>query len=457
MTRHAKVVWNEGMHLAQHHFQSQSRYFEESIRFALGELYFKPFGLAASALDSDALLNGTVAVTHARGIMPDGTPFQFPEEDEPPEPLEIGSVFLPTDHEQTVLLVLPAFKEGGVNCSTEPMPEHRYVAVTLARPDETTGLGEKPVTLGRKNFRLLLSSQLGEEEEPASITLPLARVKRDGSGRFVYDPEFIGPTLQIGGNPRIMDILGQLVQLLERKAETLSLDRDPRGDTLAQYGGRELASYWLSHAVHSGIAPLRHLLNKRRTHPEELYAEMARLAGALCTFSLRSDPGSVPQYDHDRLEETFEALDRHIRQHLEVTLPTTCLKVELKKRNLPSVYTGGLRDEMMEDDAQWILGFRSSESASTVVQAATTKVKFSSKEDLPVLVRTSGMAGLPMEHLTRPPRELAPRVGWEYFLIKRTGSLWPSIRDSKAVGVWVPDELIEADLDLTVVVRSEAG
>lgn len=452
MTRHAKVVWNEGMHLAQHHFQSQSRYFEESIRFALGELYFKPYGLAASALDPDALLNGTVSVTHARGVMPDGTPFQFPENDESPAPIDITSDFLPTDSERLVVLSLPPIRPGSANCSEERLPDRRYVAVTRSVPDETTGLDERPVVLGKNNFSLVLASEADDD----SVALPIARIKRDGGGRFMYDPDFIGPTLQVGGNPRIMDLLGRLIQLLEQKAETLSLERGPAGDTLAQYGGRELASFWLSHAIHSGIAPLRHLLEKRRAHPEELYSELARLAGALCTFSLRSEPGSVPKYDHDGLEECLNALDRHIRQHLEVTLPTTCVKVAIQQRNLPSVFTGSVRDEMLPDDAQWIFGVRSKEAVSRVIQAVTTKVKFASKADLPVLVRTSGMAGLRLEHLTRPPRELAPRVGWEYFLIKRTGSLWPAIQESKEIGIWVPDELLKGELELTVVMRSEA-
>jgi type VI secretion system protein ImpJ len=111
---------------------------------------------------------------------------------------------------------------------------------------------------------------------------------------------------------------------------------------------------------------------------------------------------------------------------------------------------------MLPGDAQWILGVRSNEAATKVVHAVSTKVKFASKADLPVLVRTSGMAGLGLEHLARPPRELAPRVGWEYFLIRRTGTLWPAIQESKEIGIWVPDELIKADLELTVVMRSEA-
>ena len=45
MKQLSRVVWNEGMHLAQHHFQAQSRYFEDAIQFALSSLFFAPYGL----------------------------------------------------------------------------------------------------------------------------------------------------------------------------------------------------------------------------------------------------------------------------------------------------------------------------------------------------------------------------------------------------------------------------
>ena len=88
MTSLSRVVWSEGMHLAQHHFQAQARYFEELTGFALQNLFFAPWGLASGELDAEALLNGTVSVTHATGIMPDGLVFSFPD-DPAPEPLEI--------------------------------------------------------------------------------------------------------------------------------------------------------------------------------------------------------------------------------------------------------------------------------------------------------------------------------------------------------------------------------
>jgi type VI secretion system protein ImpJ len=450
MTRIARVVWSEGMHLAQHHFQTQDRFFEESIRFQLSQLYSEPYGLSGSVFDSESLLNGVVSMTHGRGILPDGTPFSFPDGDDAPPTIDIRPIFSPTEHEQTLLLALPPLRPGGANCSEEEVPDYRYLAVAHALPDETTGLDEKTVQLGKKNFRLLLES----EDLQDLVTLPVARIKRDGAGRFVYDPSFIGPCLQIGASSRLMDLLTQLIQTLERKAETLSRERPSAGDSLAQYGGRELASLWLAHAIHSGLAPLRHHREKRRSHPEELYVEMARLAGALCTFSLRSDPGSIPRYEHGRLQECFEGLNRQIMQHLEVTLPTTSARVSLQQRSIPSIHTGAIQDDLCSPDAQWILGVRSQEKVSRVVAAVEGKVKLASKADLPGLVRTSGMAGLPLEHLSRPPRELAPRTGWEYFLVKRGGPLWKAIQDTKEIGIWVPDEIVKAELELTVITRA---
>ncbi len=80
----SRVVWSEGMYLGPHHFQVQSRYFEDSIQFATSSLWFSAYGLAGVDLDAHALQNGTVSLIHARGIFPDGLPFNMPESDELP-------------------------------------------------------------------------------------------------------------------------------------------------------------------------------------------------------------------------------------------------------------------------------------------------------------------------------------------------------------------------------------
>ena len=109
-------------------------------------------------------------------------------------------------------------------------------------------------------------------------------------------------------------------EILDAKSEALVGQRRATQSDLAAYAAREVASFWLTHALHSSLALLRHLFESRRVHPEQVYAELARLGGALCTFSLDSHPRALPLYDHDHLEECFGELERHnddLRQQLE--------------------------------------------------------------------------------------------------------------------------------------------
>ena len=140
--------------------------------------------------------------------------------------------------------------------------------------------------LGRKNLRLLLDT------EPAGdlLTLPVARVVRDGSGHFVYDPHFIPPVLQISASERLMTAGAAADRNPGRKERRASAAAGAAAKVGAEFSTREIANFWLLHAVNSALAPLRHLLVAKRGHPEELFVEMSRLAGALCTFALDSHP-----------------------------------------------------------------------------------------------------------------------------------------------------------------------
>ena len=53
MKQLSRVVWSEGMYLGPHHFQVQSRYFEDSIRFSTSSLWYAPWGLIAIKLDAE--------------------------------------------------------------------------------------------------------------------------------------------------------------------------------------------------------------------------------------------------------------------------------------------------------------------------------------------------------------------------------------------------------------------
>jgi type VI secretion system protein ImpJ len=444
----SRVVWSEGMYLGPHHFQVQARYFEDSARFATSSLWFSAYGVAGCQLDAHALENGTVSVLHARGIFPDGLTFEMPDSDALPPARNIADLFPATRDAVTILLAVPDRKPAGRNCAIAEgdSSSARFVAAERPVTDENTGADQRRVRFGRKNIRLLLDLESAE----GMTTLPVARVMRDGSGRFVFDPAFVPPCLRISASESLMLMLGRLIEILEEKSAALS--RSPGGHSFAEFSSREIASFWFLHAVNSGLVPLKHLWASKRGHPEELYMEMAKLAGALCTFALDSHPRDLPAYDHDHLDRTFRALNDYILRHLEIIVPANCISIPLKP-SAKYFFEGEITDQRCLNPSRWILAIRSSAGEVDVIARTPQLVKVCSALFVPELVRRA-LPGFGLTHLPTPPPAVPARADVQYFSIGKSGPCWEHILQSRCVGIYVPGELPDAELELLVVLES---
>ncbi|MBI3683737.1 MAG: type VI secretion system baseplate subunit TssK [Acidobacteria bacterium] len=440
------------MYLGPHHFQVQSRYFEDSIRFVTTNLWFESYGLVGVAFDSEALRNGTVSLIHARGIFPDGMAFHMPDADPLPPARPIAELFPPTRDKLTVLVAVPPRRPDGLNCvpitEAAMTPEARYWAETEVLHDETTGRDEKPVQLGRKNIRLLLDTELAGDE----IALPAARIMRDGSGNFVFDPDFIPPCVDLAASDRLMSMTQRLVEILEDKSASLSTGKKVSGKSWAEYSTTEVARFWMLHCIHSALPPLRHLLLTRRGHPEELYREMARLGGALCTFAVDSHPRSVPLYDHRNLDQCFLALDEHIRRHLETIVPTNCISIPLAK-TADYFWVGDITDQRCLDRARWVFAIYSPIGEAEIILRTPALVKVCSNKYVAELVRRA-LPGMALTHLKIPPSAISARADTQYFGVSRAGPCWDSIVLTRQVGIYVPGDLPDPRIELLIVLES---
>jgi type VI secretion system protein ImpJ len=451
MKQLSRVVWSEGMYLGPHHFQLQNRYFEDSVRFAVSSLWFEAWGMVGFELDAEALRNGTVSMIHGRGVFDDGLAFNMPESDALPEPRNIAELFPPVRDSLLVLLAVPARKPEGTNC-VEPGDAAAAATRFLAEPqrlhDENSGRDVKPVRLARKNIRFLLDIEPAGDSE----TIALARIKRDGAGRFIYDPEFIPPSMRISSSARIMMILRRLIEILEDKSEALARGKAAGSKSWAEYSTRDVASFWMLHAVNAALAPLRHLYLTKRSHPEELYFELARLAGALCTFAIDSHPRAIPLYDHRRLEDTFNGIDHHIRTHLETIVPTNCVSIPLVK-SADYFYEGEVTDQRCLGASRWLLAIKSPVGEADLIARTPQLVKVCSKLFVPELVKRA-LPGLPLTHLPVPPSAVSARVDTQYFSITKAGPCWDHLVKTRQPGVYVPGELPDPDVELLVVLES---
>jgi type VI secretion system protein ImpJ len=438
------------MYLGPHHFQVQSRYFEDFIQFSTSALWFESYGLIGILLDPEALYNGTLSLIHARGVFPDGLAFHMPDPDPAPPTRNIAEAFPPARDSIIVHLAVPARKPDGLNTlmpGAEGRAMTRYRSQTVVLHDETTGRDEKPVNLGIKNIRLVLETELTGE----LTSMPIGRVQRDGSGHFVFDPEFIPPVLQISASERMMQVAQRLVEILEDKSKAFSRSNQATQRTWAEFSTTDIANFWLLHTVNAALAPLRHQLLSKRGHPEELYAEMLRLGGALCTFALGSHPSDLPLYNHASLTECFNKLDYHIRTHLETIAPSQFIAIPLQKR-ADYFYQADVTDARCFARSQWVFAIRCPVGEVEVITGTPRLVKLCSKEFVPQLVKRA-LPGLDLTHLPVPPSAIPKKIDYHYFSVSRSGPCWDHLVKTRVAGLYVPGELPNPNVELYVIVE----
>jgi type VI secretion system protein ImpJ len=442
-----KPVWSEGMYLGPHHFQAQNRYFEDALDFVVNSLWRDAYGFAGLEFDQDALRNGTLALTHARGLFADGLSFDLPGSDIAPSPRGFATLFSPVADHLTMHLAVPAMVRDGQNTSLEGNKSGtRFVAFEQKLADQNSGLDEKPIQVGRKNLQILSEAEVSDRY----VTLPVVRLLRDGSGRYEADPTFVPPCLTLAASAALADMLRRLIEILEEKSTVFTQEQQQRdGVFQAGMSARHVAQYWFLHALNSNLPTLRHFLLSQHAHPQELFREMLRLAGALCTFGLEVHPRSLPVYDHAELGTCFAALDDHIRRHLEVVMPSKAIKISLHAVE-SFLYNGEVKDERCLGAGRWILEIQSPIGEADLIARVPKLTKICSARFVVELIKRA-LPGMPLRYLSVAPPQIASRVESQYFSIERGGPCWEHIVQTRQVGIYVPGEIPSPQLSLIVL------
>jgi type VI secretion system protein ImpJ len=242
-------------------------------------------------------------------------------------------------------------------------------------------------------------------------------------------------------------------QLVERIEEKSAAIRGTASSHLPGSDGRDLAHFWFLHTLHGSLPLLLRHLSPAAGHPEELYSDLLRLGGGLCSFSFDAHPSQLPLYDHDDLSACFGALEQHIVKLLEVVLPLRCVPIPL----LPIgdyIHAAGIDDPRHLHGAQWILAIRSSAGEADVITKTPKLVKVCSEKFVGELVRRA-VPGLELRHLPVPPATVPLDIHAQYFAVAQSGPCWEHIMQTRRVGVYVPGELSDPELELMIVAERQ--
>ncbi|EJH4897342.1 type VI secretion system baseplate subunit TssK [Pseudomonas aeruginosa] len=298
MSWNNRVVWSEGMFLRPQHFQQHDRYLETLVDGRCRSLLAGGWGFSELKLDDALLTQGKLAIVSARGVLPDGTPFNIPADDPAPAPLNVEESL----RDGIVYLGLPLKRVGTRDTveEGEALGGARYVSqVQEVRDDNAAFESRAPVALGSQAFRLLTERDgLGEY---AAVGVARVREKRADQA-LSLDEDYLPPVLDIAAAPPLASFAKELLGLLHQRGEALA------GRVVASSAGgaSEIADFLLLQLVNRAEALTGHLSRVRPLHPQELYRELVALAGEFCTFTAsQRRPEEYPVYNHDDLAASF--------------------------------------------------------------------------------------------------------------------------------------------------------
>ncbi len=448
MSRYRKIVWNEGMLLTPHHFQQWDNYYEDLLNSRLASLLPYEWGILDLQVNREAIANGNFELLRCRAVLPDGLAINIPQTDPAPAPRPIEGHFDPEAPRLQVHVAIPSRRVGAANYQSnggqlDQMVRYGQDAGTA--PDETTGTNEQPLAFARSNLRLIFEDELRE----GYSSIKIAELERTTTGQLVLAENYIPPALNLTASAWLVNMLRQIVEILITKSSSLGEQRRQRSSSLADFTTSEVAIFWLLHTVNSSIPGLTHLFRTRLVHPERLYSEMVELVGKLMTFTPDHHPKDIVRYDHLDLYGTFSQLAALIRDLLETVIPTRCVPIPLE-RTRESLYIGRIEDERLLKEAGFFIGVRAQMPESKLIESVPRVVKIASRDEIEIVIG-SGLPGVTLMHASPPPAPIPTRVGFHYFALDSIAPYWEAIRGSKAIAVYLPDEITNEKIEMYAV------
>ncbi|EPY1818993.1 type VI secretion system baseplate subunit TssK [Escherichia coli] len=311
-----RPLWAEGTFLSSQQFQQQARW-EAFSNDSIAQLCIRhPWGIANVLFDRDALTSGKLKTQAVRLRFADGTLIDSDVSDVLPLACDLHAL---TNDSAVVLLALPLAHGNGGNLGQGEQTERplRY-RQEWQKVQDIYGSDSEDMAVERH----ALSLRFVHDNNQDYITCPLARLVRDVQGNWTQDGDYIPPLLAFNAHDGLVQRLDTLLLQLRAKCQRLMAMRRESNQRMADFAVADVSLFWLLNALNSAEPVLRDFLRYPAVHPELVWRELARLAGALLTFSLEHNVSAVPPYVHESPSTVFPPLFSLLSELLEASLPS---------------------------------------------------------------------------------------------------------------------------------------
>jgi type VI secretion system protein ImpJ len=442
MAQHNKVIWSEGMFLRPQHFQQHDRYIESYIQGHAQGLQSYHWGIQHLKIDRRLLGMGQFGLSECVGVFQDGVPFNLPELDRLPKPIEIPESI----KEAIVYLSLPARLDGTVEVDTDEKPNNlaRYHSHEIEVRDHNTSSNDSsPVIVGQLQTRLMLEPQ----ERAGYICIGVARILECRSDKnILLDEEYIPPLINTMAAEPVMNYIKEVCGLLHSRGEALAgrVSESGRGGTA------EIADFLLLQVVNRLEPLFDHLQHLPTIHPTDLYRIALQTAGELATFTRAGKrPVPLPEYKHDDLKTTFANVMEQIRDSLSLVLEQNAIPIPLT----PPKY--GTRAAKVPDpnllrSAFFVLAVNAQVPAERLRSTFPGQVKIGPVEQINQLIR-SALPGITVTSLPVAPRQIPYHAGFSYFELNKHSELWQQMFTSGGFAIHIAGDFPGLEIEFWAI------
>jgi type VI secretion system protein ImpJ len=420
------------MFLQPQHFQQQDRYFERLLEGRTRPLLGNGWGFTKLQVDQAALALGKIQIASARGVLPDGTPFSFPDLDPPPAALDVP----PDARDEKIVLAIPLKRQGAEEAG-EAGPNTDLTRFGVVREDirdsNASAQSTAPIGVGRLRLRLAL----GRNVTDAFAVLGTVRVReRRSDNQIVLNADYIPPVLDVRSDPTLANYLRDLHGRLHQRGEALATHVAQPGPG----GIAEIAHFLFLQTVNRYEPVFAHLSNAVMLHPEQLYARCVELAGDLATFAHQSRrPTAFPGYQHDDLEQCFRPLMLDLYRSIVGTeIERNAVAIELQDRKF-GVKVGIVPDLELLKTSSLVLAVNAQLPPDVLRSRFPSQATVAPAERIRDLVN-SHLPGIPVRPMPVAPRQIPFHAGFNYFELERGGELWKQLERTGGIAMHIAGE-----------------
>jgi type VI secretion system protein ImpJ len=422
----ARIVWAQGLFLRPQHFQQQERFIEWSMTSMQRQLHAFPWGFSKLAVDEALLKSGKLALKAARGLLPDGTPFELPSQASPLKPLDVPPGTRDTVVHLHAIMNRPDAKAIGLDEGSALSRRTRFVAIDATMHDNVVGMdSDAEVKLGVLVLQLALESTL----DGAMTSLPIARVL-ERKGNFVeLDPAFVPPLLDAFAHSVICSWVVDLFGLVKQRANMLEA-------RLRQAGSKGIADLLLLQLCNRYQPLLAQWCSGSPVHPYPLHQEMLKFAGECTTFDAKSRrPPAFPPYDHLALAASLAPLVYEIHRAMANVPDQTAVMIPLRDRG-SGIFSAEIPDPRMIASGHFVLGVTAQWSERRLREEMPGQIRIGDPETM-VGMNISATSSIRVELLPGAPVEIHYHANWIYFKLDPTSNDWRMITVKRQLALFV--------------------